>query len=539
MKQIKLIFAILIAISFASCEPETPASKKEIIEFTVRYSEVSYNYAIINVKHNGPEDLTWYGFVTEDVTGKNYNLYTQKRKELLQAGKIEGLKKETDRNILLEGLKENTKYKYVVFGIQANGDVYSNTSIGSIEFETSLNAYQLQETSDWTISYLGRNDDQTKDIIEVKANKGGRFAWQYVSKESIESFNKEYPGGYELWEDDIYMATLDGVEMFALQEIATIQYYIYNGHKLTDLTYVYEADKPFEIDRLASGDYYFIAYGFQGDGNHTRTYSVQEIHIEEEQATDAYNKWLGNYSFSGTVEVAQADGEVVPETRTYNLLIEKYDNNFMYRIHGWECGEDVKYDWEEDITQIDKEKGQFLAFPAYFEKGKLVIKEQPMTYISFDGSMALKLGMYGYAFNEQYGEFLPVLFDGKTMAIADPIADGQTSTVLIGQDGKYDYTDENGAAKVLEWTYSKMGYIAYDDASGSGAWQAINPAMNFPITITRTDRESASGGNIQTGSSSAVSGLSLFNSKKITTDFLKKDFKPAEKINPAIFKTVQ
>ena len=78
-----------------------------------------------------------------------------------------------------------------------------------------------------------------------------------------------------------------------------------------------------------------------------------------------------------------------------------------------------------------------------------------------------------------------------------------------------------------------------DDASDSGAWQAINPAMNFPITITRTDSESASGGNIQTGSSSAVSGLSLFNSKKITTDFLKKDFKPAEKINPAIFKTVQ
>ena len=84
-----------------------------------------------------------------------------------------------------------------------------------------------------------------------------------------------------------------------------------------------------------------------------------------------------------------------------------------------------------------------------------------------------------------------------------------------------------------------MGYIAYDDESGSGAWQAINPAMNFPITITRTDGESAAGGSIQTGSSSAVSGLSPFNSRKITTDFLKKDFKPAEKINPAIFKTVQ
>lgn len=527
---------MIIAISFMSCEPEAPASKKEFVEFTIRYSEISYDYAIINVKHNGPEDITWYGFVTEDVKEKNYTLFTKKRKELLQQGKIEGLKRENDRNIMVEGLKENTKYKFVVFGLKENGEIYNNVNIGSIEFETSLNAYVLKETSDWTISYLGRNEDQTKDIIEVKANKGGRFGWQYISKESIEDWNKEYTDGFEIWVDDIYMSTLHGLEMFTLQEIAKIQQYMYYGYKINDLTYTYEEGKPFEIDRLASGDYYFIAYGFEADGNHTRTYSVQEITIEEEAATEAYNKWLGHYTVSGDVDVTNEDGEVVTEQRTYNLYIEKYDNNYMYRVHGWECGDDVEYDWEEDITQIDKEQGQFLAFPAYFQGGKLVVKEQPMTYITFDGANVLKLGIYGYAFNEQYDEHLPVLFDGKIMAAAEPIEDGENSTILNGQDAEYDYTDENGAAKVLKWTYSKMGYVAYNEEAENTPWQAINPAMKFPITVTKVEDDNAAGGNIQTGGSAGVSAIQYFDNKKISTDFLKKDFKPISQPKPAFIK---
>ncbi|MBE6250422.1 MAG: hypothetical protein E7111_02080 [Bacteroidales bacterium] len=544
MKKIQLIFALIIAISLTGCQPDEPAGKSDVVAFTVRFSEVSHDYAIINVKHNGPEDLIWYGFLTEEVTEKNYSLYTKKRRELLaelsQDGKIKGLKQETERNILLEDLKENTKYKYVVFGIQENGEAYRNVSIGSIEFETGQNAYLLQETKDWEISYAGRSEDGTKDLIEVKANKGGRFAWQYIKKETIEEWNKEYKNGYEVWEDDIYMNTLDGLQMFTLQEISTIQYYVvYLDHKLTDFTYVYEEGKPFEIDRLASGDYYFVAYGFNGDGSHTRTYSVQEIKIEEEAATEGYDKWLGNYSFTGKVNVTNDEGEVVEETRTYNLFFEKYDNNFMYRVHGWECGEDVEYDWEVDITQIDKEKGQFLAFPAYYQGGNLVIKEQPITYITFDGATSLKMGMYGYAFNEQYGEHMPTLFDGNIIAVAEPVAEGENSTTLVAQDAEYHYTDENGKEKVLEWTYSRMGYVAYNENVEGYPASIINPAMKLPITITRTEDDAPAGGNIATGGASSAMKATMFETKTISTDFLRKDYRPAEKVRPAVFQRLK
>ena len=523
MKLRNIIFGSLIAaVAFVLTGCEEPvAPKDKIVNFTVRFSEVAYDYAIINVKHDGPEDITWYGFLTEDVTTQEFTLINKEWMNLLTSGKAIDVRRETERNILLEGLKENSSYKYIVFGLTANGEMYDNVGIASIKFTTSRNIYVLTETEDWQINYLGRNADKSKEIIEIKSKKGGRFAWQYVSKESIESFNEQYPDGFELWENDIYMATADAFELFALQEISTIQYYIYNGYKLADLTYTYEEGKPFEIDRLSSGEYYIIVYGFEGDGNHTQTYSVQKIVIEEETALPEYEKWFGTYTFSGECLVTKDNGEEVLETRTYNILIEKYDNNFMYRIHGWECGDDVQYDWEEDIMQIDKSEGQFLAFPAYFKNGKLEVRESPMTYITFDGVNPLILGIYGYAYNADYREEIPVILEGMAMASADPIAEGETTTVLNGLEAVY-----NTGTQDVKWTYSKMGYIAWSEYDGS--WQTINPAMKLPITITKVSDETPAAGSV---SVKQKGGMKLFDAgKQISPEILKKNLSKLEKV---------
>ena len=512
-----------MAFVLTGCVEEETKPKDEIVNITVRYSEISYDYAIINVKHDGPENITWYGFLTEDVTTQEFTLINKEWMNLLSSGKAIEVRREKERNILLENLKEDTSYKYIVFGLTADGEMYDNVGLGSIKFTTSKNVYVLTQTNDWEITHLGRNEEKTKELIEIKSKKGGRFAWQYIAKESIEEFEKENPDGFELWVDDIYMATVNGIELYALQQISTIQYYIYNGYSIADLTYVYEEGKPFEIDRLLSGDYYIIAYGFQGDGNHTQTYSIQEITIEEETALPEYEKWLGSYTFTGECLVTQDNGDEVLETRTYNILIEKYDNNYMYRVHGWECGDDVKYDWEEDIMQLDKSEGQFLAFPAYFNNGKLEVRESPMTYITFDGANSLILGIYGYAYNPDYKQEIPVILDGTPMASAAPIADGETTTVLNGLDATY----TSGSQK-MDWTYTKMGYIAWSEYDGS--WQTINPAMNFPITITKV----ADGEWHNTSESLPVKqngGMKLFGeNQKISPETLKKNLSYLEKV---------
>ena len=320
------------------------------------------------------------------------------------------------------------------------------------------------------------------------------------------------------------MTTVNGIQMYALEQISTIQYYVTNGYELTELTYIYEADKPFEVDRLPSGEYYLIAYGFMGDGQHTQTYSVQEITIEEEPATEEYNKWLGTYTFTGEADITLDNGDVERKEISYNIRIEDYDNNYMYRVHGWECGQDVKYDWEEDIMQIDKENGEFLAFPAYFKDGSLEVRESPMTYITFDGSTSLVLGIYGYAYNDDQKEEIPVILDERLMAIAEPIAPGETSTTLKGQHSVY----TNGSTKV-EWDYCKMGYIAWNEYDGS--YQTVNPAMRFPITMTKLSNETPAPGSTAT----PANGVSLFSIKEISDNFLRNDFSKLEKMQPQIF----
>lgn len=523
----------LLAISFVGCEKDREDKRLNNIEITVRQKEVSFNKAIINVRHNGPEDITWYGFLTEDVTTPEFRQINNIRKELLKVKEID-LIRENDRNILLEDLQEGTAYKYIAFGLTPDGKLYDNVGFGSAKFETTTNIYALTRTEDWTITRLGRTDDKSKELIEVKANKGGRFAWQYVNKETIDNFDKEYPDGFELWgyengdyNNEVYFGTVSGIEYFAITQIETVLYYVSQGYKLNDLTYIYEEGKPFEIDRLSSGTYYMVAYGFGGDGMHTQKYSVEEITIDEETAEAGYEKWFGTYEFSGEVEVTQDNGDIVKENRTYNIKIEHYDNNFMYRIHGWECGEDVKYDWEEDIMQLDKSKGEFLAFPAYYSNGNLEMRESPMTYITFDGANTLLLGMYGYSYMKEAKQEVPVLSSGTTMGIAEPIADGSETTVLKGNKTSIEY---DGKSYTID--YSKMGYIAWSETTG--AWQTINPPMRFPISVKKVE----SSADADKLSIPASATRLEFSDHKMNSDVIKGDFKRLERVKPEIFKQV-
>ena len=474
MKVLKNIFNLAIiavlGMYMASCAEEAQPVKKTI-QFTIRPSEVAHNYVKLSVTHDGPEDVTWYGALAEDASKADYEIFNQTYLALIKSG-LKGLRRSQERIIMLDNLQEEKKYKYIVFGVDEKGTLYENSTMASCTFTTEKNIYELTKTEEWSFTHM-RNEDGDKEIINVATSASGRFAWNYVSLASLDRWNEEYPDGYELWDEGVYMTTVDAIEMFVLQEITTIHSAIGAGGDIKDYTYTGTSAEPFEIDRIQSGKYALVAYGFEPNGQHTQTYSVDTLDLAEETAKAEFEKWLGTYTFKGMCDVTKDDGSVVEEEREYNITIEPVDNNYMYRLRGWECGEDVQYDWEEDIMQLDKEKGEFLGFPAYYNKENLEFRESPITYITFDGANPLVLGMYGYAYNDTEKAEIPVIFDNTPMATATPVEVGE-STQLTALSGSY------GDVK---WTYSKMGYLAWSEYTG--AYQTVNPAMKLPITITK------------------------------------------------------
>ena len=494
MKKLLYLASILVAALAVSCEKTPVADDITTSEFafTLRVSEVGVDYAKISVKHNGPEEVTWYGFVAEDKKTTN-DLIMEKYAEFLTAGTVKGLKTSTNRTVTVDGLESATKYKYVVFAITEDAKLYTSVEAKSVSFTTGVNPYVLTQTDEWTITRLPERVNNMEIINVSSKNESPLYVWEYVSKEWVDNFNKTYPDGFDVQEEESgpVLATLDAFQLYIIQQIATIQYYVaYEGYAITDLSYAYDPtnadNNTFQMDRISSGDYYFLAFGFNHDGSHTQTYSVSDvITVEEEASTPEYEAWLGNYTFSGKGFWLFNDDEEAgmkygdEKDITYDITIEHLDNNFMYLIKGWECGEGADVDIETEFFELDKEAGDYLGFIGYYNDGKLEIRESNLYN---DGTNVF--GLCGYADDGE--NMSPVMFEGSAMASAQPIAAGANSTELSALDLIY-----NGQKL---GTYSMMGYIYYEYATYQPLAIANMP-MQFPITIAKSDKGYKAQGN--------------------------------------------
>ena len=356
-KFFKFAAAAAIAAMFVSCtekpgpdpekpnnqEPETPEVEiTENLTFTLEVTEVEFEKAKVKVEHNGTTKDTWYAFATTD-TDVNAAITAKVAELTADGGKISGLKKTRSTTITVRSLEPETDYTFIAFGVTAEGEVYGTAA--SVEFKTAAEPVitptpeGMQVNPNWSVAYSGAKEyegqtyEHTATVTSTDENPW--FLSTAWPKASYDAAVAEY--GMEA----IAQAELQGFKEY----IDQLNAYYGANYTVADLAYV--GTEWDVIDVEPGTEYIVMAIGVGADSELSMLYAVSEpFTIEEEEMSEAYAAWLGNWTFTG------ANG------LTQNVTFSKDVANKSYNMTGYEgqaLQVTVLWDDENQCWQINNQ----------------------------------------------------------------------------------------------------------------------------------------------------------------------------------------
>lgn len=451
---LKFILASFCALAFIGCEPAEPELDSNLnkdLTFTLELDEVDATSAKIKVSHNGTKEDTWFGFATTEANP--LDAVEDLVAEVLANTSKVSLKKSTQTTYSVKELTPETEYTFVVVGLTAEGVVYGFPN--SIEFKTTRDLTKLVEDKNrWKLSYerVADEDGNKFEGVTVECGDDDLYYFEYVSEYYITD-----PETGDLLLEDYADYIANGM----------IPEYIAAGYKPEQFTYV--GGGTLFIPRVESGKYYAFVVGMTAEGVHDGSYTTFAFEVLEEAATAEYEQWFGTYEVTAANEVS------------YVIDIQHYDNNFMYAVTGWECGEELNANGMDFGTAFE---GWVPAFPLYFNDGKLEFREYVLTNTSVYNEMNQEvpcfLGFYGYILTSD-GQLSITLTDQESpLAIASTTDGAATATVAACEIPD----DKNSMVEINSLSYAAIA----QDYSDVFVW---NQPAELPFTLTKVVEEAA------------------------------------------------
>ena len=385
-------------------KPDQPNVEVEIeytedIEFSIKVLSVDATTAEIEVEHTGTEDDTWYGFATTSTNIKVAIMDMVAELTDNDDEKVTGLFNGYSKTIKLEGLEPETKYNYIVFAITEDGDVY-----GTEEHESFKTTTNFRVNSAWTVEFTGRQfigEEEYENTVTVTSKDKNPYFMTIVTKDRFESTE---------------IKTLLTEELESLKEF--IDQYDKNYDIVTTFKSWCFSGNAIDAFGLESGyDYIAMAIGASEDGELTGLYAYSEVFKPyEEEMTEAYASWIGDWVFTGANGVA------------FDINFRKGKSNKTFIMSGWEGDEashcEVIVDWYGDSWMIwsqhilsgsDPTYGNFDIYfcPVNTENGKGYIGDYPMCIGTVTDNGSRMVGIYqeeGFTFT--YMQFLAEWPDG-------------------------------------------------------------------------------------------------------------------------------
>ncbi len=302
----------------------------------------------------------------------------------------------------------------------------------------------LVERYDWSVRYVARedwvNDDGSVDRVEhfkFLYNGNGYYIVRMIRPDDLRNVYNNDLAAFFTYEAEMLLndARADGVNFWQY----TGEVF---GSSITDIYF----------NRLRSGSWVAFLIELNTQGNVTGQYAESSFTIQQEVATDAFSKWLGNWRVSNGL-------------MGYDLSISSIDNNFIYRIDGWEWGPSVSFQMDQEYLE-----GEFWA-----PDGRLYITSQYLGTYNDD-----KLGTVDELFlgNIMESNGLTVVIDeGIDLAMmvpkGDDTAELQPVNVTIN-NGSSSFTTKFHSMQYYMWDYQNREYHPYN-----------SNVAELPLTMTR------------------------------------------------------
>ena len=304
----------------------------------------------------------------------------------------------------------------------------------------------VNERSDWSIRYVGREDYVNEE---------------YGTVERVEHFELNYTGsGYYIvriirpadlknaYDNDLAdFFTYEAESLVSDAKKDNVNFYDYTDEVFTSRI------KTIYFNRLRSDTWIAFLVELDKSGNPTGGYAEAGFSVKEEVASEAYKAWLGDWRVS--------NGLV-----GYDLTVSALDNNYLYRVDGWERGPAAAFQMDQEYLETEFEASDgFMYFVSLFLGA---YDDEDFGYGTVD-----ELFM-GNIFDSNG---LTIITDeGLDLAVAIPTEDGaelQPMRVTIGTDSG-DYTT----------TFHSMQYYMW--AHDTGEWHPYNQSVaELPLTMTR------------------------------------------------------
>ena len=310
----------------------------------------------------------------------------------------------------------------------------------------------LHERTDWTIRYVARedwtNDDGSVDIVEHFrfAYKGnGYYIVRMITKENYEGVYEKNVASFFEYEAECLVedAKNDGVNFWQYTDEVF-------DSSITDIYF----------NRLRSNTWIAYLIELDSNGKATGNYAETTFELRQEPASESFSKWLGDWLVT--------NGRV-----GYDLTISSIDNNFLYRIDGWECGQGAAFQMDQEYLE-----GEF-----YSPNGFLYIRSQFLGSYDDDNLGTVDELFMGNIFDSNG---LTIITDeGIDLAVMVPQGEGvaelQPMEVTIATDSG-DYKTKFHSMQYYMWAHSDSSWHPYNS----------NVAA-LPLTMTRQPGTKAGG----------------------------------------------